>query len=77
MNVENKLVCLLLEPNFNQSMILIISTEDDVSTSHVIDWLIYFGADFIRINSSDLFEIDYFELTNDGFDCIIENVTIN
>ncbi|MGB0861999.1 MAG: grasp-with-spasm system ATP-grasp peptide maturase [Saprospiraceae bacterium] len=33
-------------------MILIISEERDISTNHVIDWLIYYKQDYLRINIS-------------------------
>ena len=40
-------------------MILIISVEDDWSTNDVIDWLVYKGADFKRINFDKLNQMSY------------------
>jgi ATP-GRASP peptide maturase of grasp-with-spasm system len=34
-------------------MVVILSSEDDQSTNDVIDWLNFYGKDFIRINPSD------------------------
>lgn len=34
-------------------MILVVSDEIDQTTNHVIDWITYFGFDFIRINPAD------------------------
>lgn len=48
-------------------MIAILSTEDDLSTEQVMDWLYYKQADFIRINDNHLVD-NYlsikFEITN-------------
>ncbi|MEZ4936670.1 MAG: grasp-with-spasm system ATP-grasp peptide maturase [Crocinitomicaceae bacterium] len=41
-------------------MILIISEEKDHSTSHVIEWINYFGKEFLRIN--DLSKIEKIEI---------------
>ena len=35
-------------------MILIISVDNDTSTNDVIDWLDYYGVNFIRLNASDI-----------------------
>jgi ATP-GRASP peptide maturase of grasp-with-spasm system len=45
-------------------MILILSSKDDSSTSEVIDWLLHFNADFIRINEDEPIEISI-SMTND------------
>lgn len=37
-------------------MILILSTNQDVTTDFIIDWLSYYGSTFVRINDHDLFE---------------------
>lgn len=40
-------------------MILIITEEADYSSSKVIDWLLYFEIDFIRVNENDILDIEY------------------
>jgi hypothetical protein len=35
-------------------MILILSSDDDQSTNGVIDWIHFYGCEFIRINPSDI-----------------------
>lgn len=40
-------------------MILIITEEADYSSSLVIDWLLYFKIDFIRVNENDVLDIEY------------------
>lgn len=40
-------------------MILIISEEFDHSTNQIIEWLIYFNADFIRINANDKIKLRF------------------
>lgn len=49
-------------------MILILSEENDMSTSHVIDWLIYFKQKFVRINNVQDLKIKYLDLDNDSFE---------
>ena len=43
-------------------MIVIFSFENDPTTDKVIDWLLYFKVEFIRINSEDISSIKYFDL---------------
>jgi ATP-GRASP peptide maturase of grasp-with-spasm system len=54
-------------------MILIITSEKDTSTNHIIDWLIFYGIDFKRINGEDRFTLSSFELSNDRFKCKLVN----
>lgn len=54
-------------------MILLITNEKDTSTNNVIDWLIYYGAEFRRINGEDQFSLFSFELSNDRIDCKLAN----
>ena len=46
-------------------MIAIFSFENDPTTDRVINWLIHLKANFIRINSEDIFNISYFDF-NEG-----------
>jgi len=50
-------------------MVLIITSEKDTSTNHIIDWLIFFGINFIRVNGEDQFRLSSFELSNERFEC--------
>lgn len=45
-------------------MVLIISSEDDFSTNEVIDWLLYRGMPFVRINDEDRITITRIGLGN-------------
>lgn len=45
-------------------MILIISQEEDYSTSEVIQWLLYYNAPFIRINREDVCSLDKIVIAN-------------
>ncbi|AZI55203.1 grasp-with-spasm system ATP-grasp peptide maturase [Epilithonimonas vandammei] len=38
-------------------MILIISKDNEITTTEVIKWLVYYNKDFIRVNEDELFEI--------------------
>ena len=40
-------------------MILIISEKNDLSTNQVIDWLIFFKKEFVRINAEDSINLDF------------------
>ena len=46
-------------------MVLIISAIDDISTNHVIDWLMFYEIPFLRISESDKISITKVEL-NEG-----------
>jgi hypothetical protein len=39
-------------------MILILSSQEDQSTTHVIDWLRYFNVAYLRISELDHLEIE-------------------
>jgi hypothetical protein len=45
-------------------MILIISSEEDVSTIRVIDWLRFYKVEFLRISANDLVKIDLINFSN-------------
>ena len=47
-------------------MILIISNNDDISTSDVIDWLIYNDVQFYRINMDEFNRLEITTLINNG-----------
>ncbi len=46
-------------------MILIVSDEDDGSTTEVINWLNYFGASYFRINRSSKIEMTHLKIGSD------------
>ena len=58
-------------------MILIFSDPREVSTNHVIDWLIYYKVDFIRVCSDSQFEIDFFDINTGYFELLIDNKRIS
>ncbi len=58
-------------------MICIISNESDISTSHVIEWLIHYKVPFVRINGEDRFSLINFNLSKNSFSCIIKNIESN
>lgn len=45
-------------------MILIVSSEDDVSTNHVIDWLEFYNAKYIRITTNTKIKVTRLNITN-------------
>ncbi|MDX2304582.1 MAG: grasp-with-spasm system ATP-grasp peptide maturase [Microscillaceae bacterium] len=47
-------------------MILIISEEEDISTNIVIDWLHFYGQNFIRVNKEDKIFIKKFHIHNNS-----------
>lgn len=67
-------------------MILIVSSQSDLSTSEVIDWLLYYGVSFVRVSEEDMwtyssvyidnesceerFELNGEEYSFDDFSCI-------
>jgi ATP-GRASP peptide maturase of grasp-with-spasm system len=53
-------------------MILIISSDDDLTTNDVIDWLRHFDAEFIRISDESKVRILHSEINNDKSDSLIE-----
>ncbi len=53
-------------------MILIISEEADYSTSLVVDWLLYFNANWVRINGTDKISASF-----EGTDVKITGLDIN
>ncbi len=46
-------------------MVLIFSNDDDLTTNTVIDWILYYGGNFIRINQDDIIVLESLTLTND------------
>jgi ATP-GRASP peptide maturase of grasp-with-spasm system len=45
-------------------MILIISSQEDVSTSEVIDWLLFYNVEFLRISEKDIWKYISVSLSN-------------
>jgi hypothetical protein len=45
-------------------MILIVSENEDHSTSEVIQWLIYFKAKFVRVNKGDRLILHRVQISN-------------
>ncbi len=48
-------------------MILITSSNDDISTNYVIDWIAFYNKKFIRINNTDIAKLIYIKLSNNKF----------
>ena len=48
-------------------MILIMSDETDHSTQYVINWMIYLGIPYFRINETSSILVDYFSVKNGKF----------
>ncbi len=46
-------------------MILIISSQDDLSTHEVVDWLLYYKQPFLRISQDDNIEIQRITISNE------------
>jgi ATP-GRASP peptide maturase of grasp-with-spasm system len=47
-------------------LVLIISNNYDLSTNHVIDWLLFYGTKFIRLNDTDIVNIESLEISDQG-----------
>lgn len=47
-------------------MILIVSDDSEHSTDRVIDWLIYFGSEFLRVSLNDKIDINSINISNEG-----------
>lgn len=47
-----------------KSKTFILSDEDDHTTDDVLDWIQYFGKDFIRVNGNNSFDFSEIELNN-------------
>jgi len=58
-------------------MILILSEEQDQSTNDVIDWLIFYNKEFVRINYSDKCEIIKVDLNNENLIIKVNDRIIN
>jgi hypothetical protein len=58
-------------------MILILSDENDLSTIHICEWLIYWGVPFFRINLEDSIVVEriYIKNKNDYDVVIVKNGT--
>lgn len=54
-------------------MILILSQNFDISTAHVIDWIVSLGKKVFRVNETDFFDSISFESTNNGFRIILRS----
>ncbi len=52
-------------------MILILSTQDDLATNRVIDWLQFYNKPFIRINPEDSISIKSITISNTDFEYIL------
>lgn len=50
----------------------ILSEDDDISTDDVIDWLIYFGADVIRINEGDIIQKIAIRISDLQHNCMLQ-----
>lgn len=53
-------------------MILILSSSDDISTQHVIDWLAYNNLTYIRVNEDTLFECVEISFGEKGLTCTFQ-----
>jgi ATP-GRASP peptide maturase of grasp-with-spasm system len=53
-------------------MILILSDENDTSTNHVIDWLIYYKAGYVRINLETPVIIKNITINNEELSILVE-----
>ena len=62
-------------------MILVVSDNDDKSTNEVIDWLIYYNANFIRINDADSIKLNALTLEDKteiiSFNVFNDNVNLS
>ncbi len=60
-------------------MILIITQEADYSTNMVIDWLHFFGLDWVRINENDILDISFagedIKVNHDLFNFLLSEIT--
>lgn len=59
------------------SKILIISSEDDQTTNLVLDWLIHYKQDYLRINDTTNLEVSSFKLEINNIDFTLKNDKIN
>lgn len=59
-------------------MILIITEEADYSSSMVIDWLLYYKIDFIRVNENDQLNVEFLlndiKIMNDSFSFLLSEL---
>jgi len=49
-------------------MILVLSSQDDMSTNDVLDWLFYYQVDFLRISNQDTIRYQNLIINANGFD---------
>lgn len=52
-------------------MILILTSEKDASTNHIIDWLSFYNAEYVRINETTEIKLLEFTLSDDKTDIIL------
>lgn len=57
-------------------MVLIFSDEFDVSTNHIIDWLLFYNISFLRINDLNLIQVEYIDIEHNKFRFKYENKII-
>lgn len=58
-------------------MILILSDEQEPTTEMIIDWLIYFEKDFVRISQNDVLHVKKIYQTGEGFEAIFSYEKFN
>lgn len=56
-------------------MIYIISEAEDITTNHVIEWILFYKKDFMRRNFQDVSTLNFLELSNDTLDIKIDELT--
>lgn len=56
--------------------ILVISSEDDISTEEVLGWLSYYNIPFVRINDQDKLSINRIDVNNAVIELTVNNDTI-
>ncbi|MFM2393605.1 MAG: grasp-with-spasm system ATP-grasp peptide maturase [Bacteroidota bacterium] len=52
-------------------MLLIISHEDDLSTSQVISWLNYYNVKYFRLNKEESYKVSQLEISNKGVKIVL------
>jgi len=58
-------------------MYLILSSETDITTNHVIEWLIKLNHDFVRINQNDKITFEKILLKNNKYEIILKIIFAN
>ena len=57
-------------------MILLISSKYDVSTNIVIQWLNYYGVDFLRLHTEEFSLLNYFSISNHSISLAINDIDL-